>query len=231
MVAVGSVILFWLPESPRWLIAKGKMDEAKQILSDASKKNGRPVETEEIVLTKPATSKSGGGFLDIMKHPTLRIHLLIMYFNWFSTAFIMYGLALSWQNLTGGLFLNFIIGTILDFPAKTLAMVLTLKVGRKYPYMVCSIITGVMFLLTLFIERDVYPSNWPIVVLALIGNFSTTCCFAILYMYTGQSYLLLDVNICMHSGQNASQIIFDLTDISKTNIPGPRLSTMANGDK
>ena len=45
--------------------------------------------------------------------------------------------------------------------------------------------TGVMFLLTLFIERDVYPSNWPIVVLALIGNFSTTLCFAILYMYTG----------------------------------------------
>ena len=184
------------------------------------------------MLTKPVVSnKTGGGFLDIMKHPTLRIHLLIMYFNWFSTAFIMYGLALSWQNLTGGLFLNFIIGTILDFPAKTLAMVLTLKVGRKYPYMVCSIITGVMFLLTLFIERDVYPSNWPIVVLALIGNFSTTCCFAILYMYTGQSYLLLDVNICMHSGQNASQIIFDLTDIGKTNIPGPRLSTMANGDK
>ena len=26
-----------------------------------------------------------------MRHPTLRLHLLIMYFNWFSTAFIMYG--------------------------------------------------------------------------------------------------------------------------------------------
>jgi hypothetical protein len=43
-----------------------------------------------------------------------------------------------------------------------------------------------MFLCTLFIERDVYPSNWPIVVFALIGNFTTTLCFAILYMYTGK---------------------------------------------
>ena len=43
-----------------------------------------------------------------------------------------------------------------------------------------------MFLCTLFIERDVYPSNWPIVVFALIGNFTTTLCFAILYMYTGR---------------------------------------------
>merc|ERR1712179_808994 len=79
-----------------------------------------------------------------------RFHVLIMYFNWFTTAFIMYGLALSWQNLTGGLFLNFIIGTILDFPAKTLAMLLVQNVGRKYPYMVGSTFTGVMFFLTLF---------------------------------------------------------------------------------
>merc|ERR1711936_1051300 len=42
------------------------------------------------------------------------------------------------------------------------------------------------FFITLFIKRDYYPGNWPIVVLALIGNFTTTCCFAILYMYTGE---------------------------------------------
>jgi len=186
LVAVGAVLLFWLPESPRWLVARSRMDEAKKILSDASKKNGKPVEPEQIVLTKPSSAASKGSFLDIMRHPTLRLHVLIMYFNWFTTAFIMYGLALSWQSLTGGLFLNFIIGTILDFPAKTLAMVMVLKVGRKKPYMIGSTITGVMFLLTLFIERDVYPSNWPIVVLALIGNFTTTMCFAILYMYTGE---------------------------------------------
>jgi len=186
LVAVGAVILFWLPESPRWLIARSRMDEAKKILSEASKTNGKPVEPEQIKLSPPSAAGSKGSFLDIMRHPTLRLHTLIMYFNWFTTAFIMYGLALSWQSLTGGLFLNFIIGTILDFPAKTLAMIMVLKVGRKYPYMIGSTITGVMFLLTLFIPRDVYPSNWPIVVLALIGNFTTTMCFAILYMYTGE---------------------------------------------
>merc|ERR1712079_511506 len=180
--------------SPRWLIAKGKIEQAQQVLSVASKKNRMGVEPEQIVLTKPSTAASQGGFLDIMRHSTLRIQVLIMYFNWFTTAFIMYGLALSWQNLTGGLFLNFIIGTILDFPAKTLAMVLTQRVGRKLPYMIASINTGVMFLLTLFIERDVYPSNWPIVVLALIGNFCTTMCFAILYMYTG----MVTCNIHLH---------------------------------
>jgi len=32
MVGVGSVILFWLPESPRWLIARSKMEEAQKVL-------------------------------------------------------------------------------------------------------------------------------------------------------------------------------------------------------
>ena len=118
-------------------MCRSRMDEAKKVLSDASKKNGKYVPPEEIVLTKPSAAGSKGGFTDIMRHPTLRIHTLIMYFNWFTTAFIMYGLALSWQvglnilrqslvniitlswqELTDGLFLNFLIGTLLDFPAK-----------------------------------------------------------------------------------------------------------------
>ena len=49
--------------------------------------------------------------------------------------------------ISGGLFLNFLIGTLLDFPAKTLAMVLVLKKGRKYPYMIGSMITGEDYIL------------------------------------------------------------------------------------
>jgi len=186
LVGFGCILMFFVPESPRWLIARDRTDEAREVLYNAAKRNGKDIQKEDIVLQRPPQGGARGSFFDIIKHPTLRLHTLIMYFNWFTTAFIMYGLALSWQNLTGGLFLNFIIGTILDFPAKTLALVLVQTVGRKYPYMAGSAVTGIMFLCTLFIERGVYPSNWPIVVFALIGNFSTTLCFAILYMYTGE---------------------------------------------
>jgi len=188
LVAFGSVILFWLPESPRWLIAKGRIPEAQKILSDCRKFNGNPIEPEKIELRKPAAAAAQGSFWQIFTHPILRVQTLILYFNWFTTALIMYGIALSWKELTGGLYLQFVIGTILDFPAKTLAMVLCLKGGRKLPYMLGSGITGTMFLITIFMPRDVdyLPGNWHIVTLALIGNFCTTMCFAVLYMYTGE---------------------------------------------
>ena len=107
-----------------------------------------------------------------------------MYFNWFTTSFIMYGLAVNWQ-ITGGLFLKFLIGTILDFAAKTVAMILVQFVGRKYPYIFCSIFTGLIFFLIMLMPLYVYPYNLAITVLAFIGNFSTTMCLAILYIYTG----------------------------------------------
>ena len=39
--------------------------------------------------------------LDIIKYPGLRIKTLFMYFNWFTISFIVYGIALNWQALTG----------------------------------------------------------------------------------------------------------------------------------
>ena len=42
-----------------------------------------------------------GTILDIMKYPRLRIKTLFMYFNWFTSSFILYGIALNWQALTG----------------------------------------------------------------------------------------------------------------------------------
>ena len=44
-----------------------------------------------------------GTILDIMKYPGLRIKTLFMYFNWFTSSFILYGIALNWQALTGKL--------------------------------------------------------------------------------------------------------------------------------
>ena len=39
--------------------------------------------------------------MDIMRFPALRIKTLIMFFNWFSSAFMLYGIALNWGSLTG----------------------------------------------------------------------------------------------------------------------------------
>ena len=93
-----------------------------------------------------------------MKYPRLRMKTLFMYLNWFTSSFILYGIALNWQALTGGLFLNFAIAAALDFPAKLLALVSLVWLGRRLPYISLTFLAGACFIVSLFIER--WGAGW-----------------------------------------------------------------------
>merc|ERR1719369_2030670 len=181
------VLIYFLPESPRWLIAKGRISEARSILAAGAKRNKKQVSEEEIKLKQPlASNAKKGTVLDIMKYPKLRVKTLIMYFNWFSSSFMLYGIALNWQGLTGGLFWNFLIAAILDFPAKLLALVSLVWFGRRLPYISLTFTAGACFVGCLFIPRGVYPNELPIVVLSMISSFSVSASFAMLWMWTSE---------------------------------------------
>ena len=121
-----------------------------------------------------------------------------MYFNWFTTAFIMYGLALSWENLTGGLFLNFLIGTILDFPAKTLAMILVLIV---VVFTSCNVLKIIVNLYEVNIAMIIYFILLFIFTLYSIFKVSNAIIMDIilLFIFTLYSILKASIIIIIHS--------------------------------
>lgn len=124
MHIITPILMNFVPESPRWLLAtnrKSKMLEARDVLEKAAKINGvymdgqTDAQLDELVEPKSteemqAESQSRLGFLDLFRYPVLRTRSLVMFFNWFTNSFILYGLALNWQSLTGDLFTNFVIG-------------------------------------------------------------------------------------------------------------------------
>jgi sugar porter (SP) family MFS transporter len=85
--AIGLVVgMWWLPDSPRWLIAKSKIDEARRILKRARTTSNVDQEIKEIQQTM---NQPGEGGLAGLFQPWLRMPLII-------------GLGLaSFQQLTG----------------------------------------------------------------------------------------------------------------------------------
>ena len=117
------LLMNFVPESPRWLLAtnsKAKMEQAREIMTKAAQINGTYNEETEARLNDLTKLKTDEelkaekgvqlGFLDLFRHAVLRRRALVMYFNWFANSFILYGLSLNWQSLTGSLFTNFMIG-------------------------------------------------------------------------------------------------------------------------
>ena len=63
-------------------------------------------------------------FFDLFKTSNLRKNTLIQYFNWFTTAFVYYGLTLNADTLIpGNMYLNFCVSGLIEFPAYIFCLV------------------------------------------------------------------------------------------------------------
>lgn len=68
-----------LPESPRWLLARRRVEELKKIIETAARWNKRTLPPNyEKLLIVPPEEESSGSFLDLFKSEYLRTTLLLM---------------------------------------------------------------------------------------------------------------------------------------------------------
>ena len=86
----------FIPESARWLLSNGRVEEAKELLQQASKKNGVeiPDSTMDSLLEnnteKSAPVVNNSSFLDLFRYPNLRKKSLLIFFNWLIFSLIFY---------------------------------------------------------------------------------------------------------------------------------------------
>ena len=120
--------LKWLvPESPRWLISNGRLEEARTIVETASKANNKQVphhllqesEMEEIDLndlnvktnkeTEPGNVTEEITVLDLFRPMKIGVRTVNMCFQWFSVTMCYFGLSFASTSLAGDPYTNFIL--------------------------------------------------------------------------------------------------------------------------
>ena len=191
-------MIFLIPESPRWLLNKRRYEEAKVIIINAARMNGKPLsEIEEkfeflkINLRHEDESVPGNDsvFSDLWKSKKLIQYTLVFYFVWFTNAFVYYGISLNVSDLGGNLYWSSFWSGLVEFPAYLFCMAIFKYVGRR-PLLVWTMIgagiscLGIVPLFTV--------SGWKIQVLldilAFAGKFCVTCSFALIYVYSAEVY-------------------------------------------
>lgn len=90
-VSARTIFLFrFIPESPRWLVANNRLDEAHRVLMTYAAKNGVSVDTKHLRHVISEVRKGDVrkeetriyGTLDLFKTPKLRKRIIICCFNW-----------------------------------------------------------------------------------------------------------------------------------------------------
>uniref|UniRef100_A0A8C5Q4R2 Solute carrier family 22 member 13 n=1 Tax=Leptobrachium leishanense TaxID=445787 RepID=A0A8C5Q4R2_9ANUR len=187
--SVPTALLFfyiWVfPESPRWLITKGKYKEAKKVLHRAASMNKKTFSEELLSQIHEENTSKKGNILDLFRKRYLRKIALIMGFVWFVNSLVYYGLSLNIGSFGLDIYLTQLIFGAVEIPARLGAVFLVQIFGRKFSQVGCLLLGGIVCLIVTGIPKDL-----PIVItsLAVIGKFAIASSFSICYVYAAELF-------------------------------------------
>ncbi|GAB6029326.1 hypothetical protein CHUAL_005093 [Chamberlinius hualienensis] len=218
IISVPCVLLlsyFWLlPESPRWLLAQGRVRESLEVLKVGAKMNNRilPSDDEMFEILKSAKTKDrkptaeeqkSGNFFDLVRTPVLRRRSLITGLVWFVVGMAYYGLSFSGSSLGVSMYIYVALAAAVEFPAFFFVYVFIQKFGRKPVYVSGMVISGLCCLILIIIPNDVL---WALSTVAILGKFFSTAAFGLCFLYTVELFPTPVRNLAVGTGAMLSRL-------------------------
>ena len=186
-----AIIYWFLPECPRWLLTKGRTDEANQILEKAIRINGK-LRSQELQLIdlndteNEQETKEENTIFDLIKTPNMRKITLIQWFNWFTVVLVYYGLTLNADSLIpGNVYINFSVGGLIEFPCYFICILVLHYFGRRIPLALMFLSTGLFLLMTLGIGDD---QGQVLLAIITLGKAGIVCNSAIIYLQSAELF-------------------------------------------
>ncbi|XP_027589231.1 solute carrier family 22 member 13-like isoform X1 [Pipra filicauda] len=180
------LLYIWvLPESARWLVTKGRIEEAKKLLQKAAATNKRSLPEGLLEQLKPEKQIKSGSLLDLFRKKHLRKVTLIMSCAWFVNSFVYYGLSLNVTNFGLDIYLTQLAFGAVEIPARV-GCIFTLQwFGRRKTQTVLLLLSGLVCLIITGIPED---QPLATTILATIGKFAASASFSTSYVYTAELF-------------------------------------------
>lgn len=128
--------LYFIDESPRWLLTKGKKDQAVAILQKAAKMNKMDIDKGTLEKLTCEETKDIS-FMQLLKitfsSKTLTKRCLICIVWWTTSTFVNFGMTINSVSLQGNKYINYMLISVVDIPGNFVIIYILNHYKRKLP--------------------------------------------------------------------------------------------------
>ncbi|XP_060104133.1 solute carrier family 22 member 13-like [Heteronotia binoei] len=174
-----------LPSSARWLLTRGKIEEAKKIIRRAASINNRSVSEEFLNKLAPEKKATSGNILDLFRKAHLRKPILIMAWIWFVDSLVYYGVSLQVGDFGLDIYRTQLVFGAVELPARASCIFLMERLGRKKCQAGWLLLAGIVCLIIPAIPKTVPVA---VTVLAVIGKASLGASFSTTYVFSAEVF-------------------------------------------
>ncbi|PIK61626.1 putative organic cation transporter protein [Apostichopus japonicus] len=147
-------ILFLVPESPRWLLARGNFKKAEEILTVIARRNGKEMppnyksELMDEAKLREQELQSKVKPIDLYRNRTMLLWTCILLVVWFGHGMTYFGLTFMSGELGFPFYPSFFIQAAVEVPAYVFCIILLSYVGRRNPTSFFTTMAGVACLVS-----------------------------------------------------------------------------------
>ncbi|KAJ0179011.1 hypothetical protein K1T71_005786 [Dendrolimus kikuchii] len=169
-LALGVFAPLILPESPRWLLSKGRVDDAIKkavTIGRINKKEITPKLIEQFKSSMTEAHEQKESLLEIFKRPILKRSFILICILFMCCVIVFDGLVRSVGQIDFDYFVTFSLVSFTEFPSLLLLSFIMDWLGRRWLTVIAMAISGLFSLLTVFVGSGIQS-----VIYAVIARFA-----------------------------------------------------------
>ncbi|XP_075504043.1 organic cation/carnitine transporter 1 [Primulina tabacum] len=181
------ILVPFVSESPRWLVVRGRSEEALEILKRYARMNGRELPQNICILEPSSMEKVPGN-----SSPTKKLwstkwamkRMAMVMLTGFGVGFVYYGIQLNVENLDFNLYFTVAINAMMEIPAVFIGSVLLSFTNRRLLFSCSAFLAGISCISCIFFStREHKKGSLPQLMVEAVGFMAASTAFDVLYIY------------------------------------------------
>uniref|UniRef100_A0A8C6SW78 Solute carrier family 22 member 16 n=1 Tax=Neogobius melanostomus TaxID=47308 RepID=A0A8C6SW78_9GOBI len=202
------------PETPFYLLAKGRYREAQNLLDTIARVNGIECRLRAENLLEEPELKNGSAqlskdaesalqdqkklsILDLFGSWRMAVRTCIVWAIWFIGSLGYYVFSLGSVSLGGNQYVNLCLAGVVELPAYVIGCFAMDRIGRKKTCGPALLLASVACILIIVVPDDIQILT---ITLSMIGKFSVAIAFGLIYLYSCELYPTVIRSLAVGSG-------------------------------